>query len=976
MIGNNISQHGLRIRSLNCNRRYEVLASLLNNTDPNLFDIICIQEPPPSFSTRPSLCPSTWDRILPLASNDDPLKCFIYVSNRIPSSTYTPIPIHHSNISAICLSLPHLSMSIFNIYNPPDTTNTIDTLADYLQNPQTGPAADEAIMLVGDFNKHDPLWAGPMHPARSARSATDPLIDIIVRHGLELCLEPGTPTFMSAAHQTWSTLDLLLVSGDSLLPLLVHCRTFGGDASDHLGLEAEFDIRPEHMEVKARPRYREADWDEFAKRVHRHFSDHPLPASVNSPASLDELVHHLEAGLCAILSKVVPVSKVSTYRTRWWTPELTNLRKEFRRAQRKIDKSNRSHASWKAMKAAQNRYISEITRQKRMHWKQYLEQLTQAQLWTAARYTDDAPRTTTRVPALKGPDGLVSNTEAKSKILFDTFFPAPPTTYRPPQVPRESPDTILFEPFTQKDIDRAISRLAPFKAPGPSGIPNMAIKAARAFLSPVLLRILEASLALGHFPESWKSYSTVTLRKPGKSDYTAPKAYRPVALEETLGKVLESVVARRLSDLAEEHQLLPSNQFGGRPGRTTTDALLFITQKVKDAWRTGRVASLLLMDISQAFPTVPHPTLLTKLKTHGLPHTLIDWIQSFLHQRTTTLSFDDFTSPPQPVPLGIPQGSPLSPILYLLFNHDLLQLPAKRSDPSSGFIDDTAKLVVTNTVIDNISTLNVFLKEADQWAIRNGSCFDYSKFQLIHFWGRKAKPAGADLALQFRAHTIQPTESARYLGVMLDDKLAFKFQAEQALARGTKTLGALSRLRVPHGFMRQLVMAMVFPCVEYALPVWYEPVSAGPSRRTGSVGLTHIMTKLQRRATRLITGAFRTTATEMTDYHAHFLPTLERLQLSTFKAAVRLCTLPPQHPLHPMVRRCKKPVRRHRSALHKLMAAFPELRKSIETVHPTPPQDLAITYLKVHTNESRSEAKRVAEEASRRGTLCYDRREL
>lgn len=826
-------------------------------------------------------------------------------------------------------------------------------------------------MLVGDFNKHDPLWAGPMQPARSARSAADPLIDIILRHGLELCLEPGTPTFMSSAHRTWSTLDLLLVSADSLLPLLTYCRTFDGDASDHLGLEAEFNVHPDHLLQKPRPRYRETDWEEFTKRAAKHFARNPLPTELDSPGQLESLVEQLEAGISNILHELVPISKASRYRSQWWTPQLTSLRAAYRKAQRRIHKLDRSHASWEAMKIAQNRYHSEITKQKRSHWRQFLDQLTQAQLWTAARYTDDTPRTATRIPALRGPSGLVSDTVGKSEILFDTFFPAPLANYQPPaQTPDPDDEIILFHPFTESDIDQAITRLAPYKAPGPSGIPNMAIKAFRAFLGPVLLRILNASLSLGYFPERWRTYNTVTLRKPGKSDYAVPKAYRPVALEETLGKVLESVVATRIADLAEEHGLLPANQFGGRPGRTTTDAVLFLTQKIKDAWRTGKVASLLLMDISQAFPTVPHPTLLAKLKQSGLPSTLVKWIRSFLSDRTTTLSFDDYTSAPHPVPLGIPQGSPLSPILYLIFNSDLLELPAKRSDPSSGFIDDTAKLVISNTVIDNIITLNTFLQDAGQWGISTGSRFDYAKFQLVHFWGRKTRPEGVDFALHFQNHRIEASTSAKYLGVVLDDKLTFKYHAKQALARGTRTLGALNRLKIPHGYMRQLALAMVFPRVEYALVAWYEPVREGLKRRIGNIGLTRTIAKLQRRAAMLITGALRTTATDMADYHAYLLPTSLRLQLATFKAAVRLCTLPNSHPLQPIVQRCRRSVRRHQSAIHKLMDAFPELRQPIESVRPIRDQDLAITYLTVHQAKSRSATKEAAEAAVLSGSLC------
>ena len=125
-------------------------------------------------------------------------------------------------------------------------------------------------------------------------------------------------------------------------------------------------------------------------------------------------------------------------------------------------------------------------------------------------------------------------------------------------------------------------------------------------------------LHLSYFPDSWKVFITATLRKPGKSDYTVPGAYRPIAEEECLGKILESVITEWLSAFAETSGLLSKNQYGGRPGWCTVDALLVLTQKIKDAWRVGKVASVLLMDISQAFPSVSHAHLQLFLKVMRL----------------------------------------------------------------------------------------------------------------------------------------------------------------------------------------------------------------------------------------------------------------------------------------------------------------------------------------------------------------------
>jgi hypothetical protein len=103
---------------------------------------------------------------------------------------------------------------------------------------------------------------------------------------------------------------------------------------------------------------------------------------------------------------------------------------------------------------------------------------------------------------------------------------------------------------------------------------------------------------------AWRTFLTIALHKPGKSDYTVPGVYRPIAV----GKAIEPVPTEWLSGFAEANGLLSSNQFGGRPGRCTVNALLQITQKIKDAWRVGKVASALLMDVLQVFPPSATPT--------------------------------------------------------------------------------------------------------------------------------------------------------------------------------------------------------------------------------------------------------------------------------------------------------------------------------------------------------------------------------
>jgi hypothetical protein len=142
----------------------------------------------------------------------------------------------------------------------------------------------------------------------------------------------------------------------------------------------------------------------------------------------------------------------------------------------------------------------------------------------------------------------------------------------------------------------------------------------------------------------------------------------------------------------ERHQLLPATHFGGRPGRSTTDSLHLLEETIKNAWRTKKVASVLFLDIEGAFHNAVTDRLLHNMKNRRLPAAMIDFTEQVLTGRQTRLIFDDFKSDWFPVTNGIGQGDPLSMILYIIYNADLIDVAKGRGKQEStlAFIDATA----------------------------------------------------------------------------------------------------------------------------------------------------------------------------------------------------------------------------------------------------------------------------------------------
>ena len=148
----------------------------------------------------------------------------------------------------------------------------------------------------------------------------------------------------------------------------------------------------------------------------------------------------------------------------------------------------------------------------------------------------------------------------------------------------------------------------------------------------------------GLYYTPWKHFTTVVLRKPGKPKYNVAKVYRPIALLNTMIKVLTAILAKQLMYYAEEHNLLPANHFRGRKGRTATDAVHLLVYNIKGAWCKGKVMAVLFLDIEGAFPNADNGQLTRNLLKRRVPVKLVEFVANMLKDRSTTIKFDDHVS--------------------------------------------------------------------------------------------------------------------------------------------------------------------------------------------------------------------------------------------------------------------------------------------------------------------------------------------
>ena len=199
-------------------------------------------------------------------------------------------------------------------------------------------------------------------------------------------------------------------------------------------------------------------------------------------------------------------------------------------------------------------------------------------------------------------------------------------------------------------------------------------------IAPRLLCIYRAILQDRLYFKPWREFIMVVLRKPGKPSYEVPKAYRPIALISTMAKVLTLIVAENLSQLVERHRLLPRTHFGGRPGKSTVNTVHYLVHKIRSAWRSNKVISVLFLDVEGAFPNAVMARLIHNLKKRRIPGRIIKFIELLLTNRKTKLKFDDFISDVIDITNRIQQGDPLpcSYIYYIMLTYlsfQKIQLP-------------------------------------------------------------------------------------------------------------------------------------------------------------------------------------------------------------------------------------------------------------------------------------------------------------
>ena len=397
----------------------------------------------------------------------------------------------------------------------------------------------------------------------------------------------------------------------------------------------------------------------------------------------------------------------------------------------------------------------------------------------------------------------------------------------------EGGDTLDGIDSHEPEVEAKLKELKPDKAAGSDGFLPRVLKAVSDGVAPPLCQIFNRSLATGEVPADFRSADVCPIHKKGP--LTAKGNYRPISLTSVPGKVLESIIKDRIVDFLETHNLIRSSQHGFRRGRSCVTNLLDFYNRVFLECDKSKAVDVVFLDFQKAFDKVPHRRLMRKVRALGIVGDVAAWIEAWLSGRRQRVIVNGVPSDWTAVTSGVPQGSVLGPLLFLIYINDL---DVGLSAFVSKFADDT-KLGINAADPLAVESLRRDLSTIGEWSNVWQMPFNVDKCHVLHVGSGNRKENYSLLG-----SPLSPVQQERDLGVVIKADLKFSAQCVAAEQKAHKMLGYIKRVFRYRNKRTVLALygAMVRPLLEYAAQFW------SPTKRADVERLERV----QARATKLV----------------------------------------------------------------------------------------------------------------------------
>ena len=385
----------------------------------------------------------------------------------------------------------------------------------------------------------------------------------------------------------------------------------------------------------------------------------------------------------------------------------------------------------------------------------------------------------------------------------------------------------IHSSFTLMNIDEAainkiINNLPPKSSSGCDGISSKLLKVIAPVIIKPLTLLINQVLNTGTFPDKLKIAKVIPIFKKG--DPSLFENDRPISLLPAISKVLEKIIALQLSSYFETNKLLFDNQYGFRPKHSTEHAALELIDRIINKMDTNEIPLNIFLDLSNAFDTIDHTILLNKLKYYGLKGPTLNLFQSYLTNRRQYTEIEDTTSTILPIQVGVPHGSILGPILFIIYVNDLPQCSNKfdfimyADDTTLSSTIGSFSDINSNTNADSL--INAEICKVIEWLKLNKLSLNKTKSKYMTF--HMPKKEIPHLALTIDGVNIEKVEEFNFLGLTIDTNLKWKKHTDKISNKCSKITGVLNRLKLlfPQEIKCLLYNSLIVPHINYCITAW------------------------------------------------------------------------------------------------------------------------------------------------------------
>lgn len=388
------------------------------------------------------------------------------------------------------------------------------------------------------------------------------------------------------------------------------------------------------------------------------------------------------------------------------------------------------------------------------------------------------------------------------------------STYMPlPQL-----NSFSFFPTDPNEVKSIVANFVKKSSYGYDGVPVDIMKSVINPIAAPLSSIINCSIRTGVFPDNLKIAKVCPVHKSGSE--SAFENYRPISVLPSFSKVYEKVVYNRLENFVSKNKLLSNSQYGFRPKHSTYMPILDIYDKISQSVDCGKFAVGIFIDLAKAFDTINHDILCCKLERYGVRGIALQWFRNYLTNRSQYVYFNGVSSSLKSVLCGVPQGSILGPLLFLLYINDIVRCSSVLNFIL--FADDTNLFYSSVNFDELVITLNTELDKLCTWFRANKLSLNVKKTNFIMF-GKKSKAyQDNEVKILLNGIPIERVHTSKFLGIFLDDDLNWKFHISQISLKVSRSIGVLNKVKklFSKEILRTLYFTMIQPHLIYCNIVW------------------------------------------------------------------------------------------------------------------------------------------------------------